>query len=214
MDTVLTAPSALLHNGEADVTDDYTLTYQWTDAQGNPVGTGATLQVTPTAATTYTCTITAACTLDSTQVLTGQCLHPADAPRHHPRGGDRPGPGHPHPGPAEKPERHPLPHRPAGPGGQRLGKHPPPSPGCAPWSLNWTLPLAPRWAPSPVQEGTYYYLEGTQGQALLSQVTFTSPQAGTYGINFRAYGDALYCGRLEILVQETDVPPRRGGQGL
>ncbi len=60
--------------GEADVTDDYTLTYQWTDAQGNPVGTGATLQVTPTAATTYTCTITAACTLDSTQVLTGQCV--------------------------------------------------------------------------------------------------------------------------------------------
>ena len=36
VDTVLTAPSALLHNGEADVTDDYTLTYQWTDAQAAP----------------------------------------------------------------------------------------------------------------------------------------------------------------------------------
>ncbi len=75
VDTVLAAPSALLHNGEADVTDDYTLTYQWTDAQGSPVGTDPTLQVTPTADTTYTCTITAACTLDSTQVLTGQCVY-------------------------------------------------------------------------------------------------------------------------------------------
>lgn len=43
VDIVLTAPSALLHNGEADVTDDYTLTYQWTDAQGSPVGTDPTL---------------------------------------------------------------------------------------------------------------------------------------------------------------------------
>lgn len=98
VDIVLTAPSALLHNGEADVTDDYTLTYQWTDAQGSPVGTDPTLQVTPTADTTYTCTVTAACTLDSTQVLTGQCVYTLRMhPGHHPRGGDRPGPGHPHP---------------------------------------------------------------------------------------------------------------------
>lgn len=210
VDTVLTAPSALLHNGEADVTDDYTLTYQWTDAQGSPVGTGATLQVTPTADTTYTCTVTAACTLDSTQVLTGQCVYTL---RMHP--GTTLGAVT---GLAQGTRTLDQLKNQSGTlslidqlvQGDSASESTPAVPGLRSVVFELDSATGTQVGTLSVQEGTYYYLEGTQGQALLSQVTFTPRQAGTYGINFRAYGDALYCGRLEILVQETDVPPAEG----
>ena len=190
METVLTAPSALLHNGEADVTDDYTLTYQWTDAQGSPVGTGATLQVTPTADTTYTCTVTAACTLDSTQVLTGQCVYTL---RMHP--GTTLGAVT---GLAQGTRTLDQLENQSGTlslidqlvQGDSASESTPAVPGLRSVVFELDSATGTQVGTLSVQEGTYYYLEGTQGQPLLSQVTFTPRQAGTYGINFRAYGDA------------------------
>ena len=180
------------------------------DAQGSPVGTDPTLQVTPTADTTYTCTVTAACTLDSTQVLTGQCVYTL---RMHP--GTTLGAVT---GLAQGTRTLDQLKNQSGTlslidqlvQGDSASESTPAVPGLRSVVFALDSVTGTQVGTLSVQEGTYYYLEGEAGQALLSQVTFTPRQAGTYGINFRAYGDALYCGRLEILVQETDVPPAEG----
>ncbi len=154
------------------------------------MGTGATLQVTPTADTTYTCTVTAACTLDSTQVLTGQCVYTL---RMHP--GTTLGAVT---GLAQGTRTLDQLENQSGTlslidqlvQGDSASESTPAVPGLRSVVFELDSATGTQVGTLSVQEGTYYYLEGTQGQPLLSQVTFTPRQAGTYGINFRAYGDA------------------------
>lgn len=214
VDTVLTAPSALLHNGEADVTDDYTLTYQWTDAQGSPVGTDPTLQVTPTADTTYTCTITAACTLDSTQVLTGHCVYTL---RMHP--GTTLGAVT---GLAQGTRTLDQLKNQSGTlslidqlvQGDSASESTPAVPGLRSVVFEVDSATGTQVGTLSVQEGTYYYLEGEAGQALLSQVTFTPPPGGDLWHQLPGL-------RGRALLRPPGDPgpgdrraPRRGGQGL
>lgn len=213
VETILSAPTARLHNGEADTTDEFTLTYTWTNAAGDTVGTGATLRLEPTAADQilYTCTVTAACKSDSTLTLTDRCEYTVQI----------------HPGTtigavaslAQGTRTLDQLRNQGGTlslidqlveGDDELGLTPA-IPGLKYVVFDLASATGGEVGTLSVQEGSAYYLDSPDPQAaLLEQVTFTPRQAGTYGINFLAYGDSLYCGRLEILVQEEDLPPAEG----
>lgn len=213
VETVLSAPTALLHNGEEDTTDDFTLTYTWTNAAGEAAGTGALLRLEPLAADkeTYTCTVTAACKSDSTLTLSDTCRYTVMI----------------HPGTTIGAVAS------LGQGTRTLDQLmnqagtlslidqlvkgddefglTPAVPGLDSVVFDLNSVTGGEVGTLSAQAGTSYYLEGERPEdALLTQVTFTPRQAGTYGINFQAYGDTLYCGRLEILVQEEDLPPAEG----
>lgn len=55
-----------------------------------------------------------------------------------------------------------------------------------------------------------YYLSREADGNHLADVSFTPLQAGTYGINFLAYGDQVYYGRLEVVVSGQTVEPPDG----
>ena len=55
-----------------------------------------------------------------------------------------------------------------------------------------------------------YYLSREADGNHLADVSFTPLQAGTYGINFLAYGDQVYYGRLEVVVSGQAVEPPDG----
>ena len=77
VDTVLKAPVVTIRSGTTDVTDAYTLSYRWTDSAQKELGTQDTQLIQPVTLSdlTVTCTVTATSKTDSTQVLTGSCRY-------------------------------------------------------------------------------------------------------------------------------------------
>ena len=64
------------------------------------------------------------------------------------------------------------------------------------------------------KNGNEYYASATTDGDHLADVTFTPLKKGTFAINFLAYGDKLYYGRLEVLVDDAAVTPPTPGDNV
>lgn len=62
-------------------------------------------------------------------------------------------------------------------------------------------------------DGQRYYLNEKEGESQLSQLIFTPAAVGTYTVNFLAYGDETYYGRLELVVLKENGPSIPGVDG-
>lgn len=203
----LAAPAAAVKNGETDVSQQYTLSYAWTDQEGQVLSEEAVCSLTPAlqAPVTVTCTVTARSSADTEKTLSAACTYAIDVL----------------PGtvlgarvelPAEgitldqlmdlEGKRSVLdqltqgisedPMTPAIPGLTHVEFLPDTITGESAGRLDVTA-------------GTAYRLEG---ETLLSAVTFTPAAPGTYEIHFLAYGDQTYYGQLEIVVDKAPSEER------
>lgn len=214
VDTTLKAPQVVVKNGEKDVTDGYILSYRWTDGSGTEVGTDVCHTIQPVTLTgmVFLCNVTAVSKTDSTQILTGACRYQVKV---YP--GTTVGAAHAvEKGIVTLGQLKDLDGKQSVieqliQGDEELGVARP-IPGLTHVVFDLDTVTGSEAGMLQVEDGAIYCLEkpeqeGIDWDGLLADVTFTPRQKGTYGINFLAYGDLTYYGRLEIVVDGKVAPP-------
>lgn len=208
VESAVKAPAVTVKNGTTDVTEAYNITYLWTDASKKELGKDATLLLQPTtqADLLLTCTVTAASKTDSTQILTGTCTYGVKVYPSTSLGGVH--------SVAE--------------GAVTLNKlmdlqnkvsvidqlikgddtgMAQPIAGLTHVVFDTNTITGSDAGTLSAKNGNEYYASATTDGDHLADVTFTPLKKGTFAINFLAYGDKLYYGRLEVLVDDAAVTP-------
>lgn len=208
VESTLKAPAVSVKNGTTDVTEAYNITYLWTDASKKELGKDATLLVQPTSQTdlVLTCTVTAASKTDSTQVLTSTCTY-----------GVKVYPGTSLGGVHSVAE-----------GSVTLNKlmdledkvsvvdqlikgddtgMAQPIAGLTHVVFDTNTITGSDAGTFSAKNGNVYYTSTTADGDHLADVTFTPLKKGTFTINFLAYGDKVYYGHLEVIVNDDAVTP-------
>lgn len=208
VESAVKAPAVTVKNGTTDVTEAYNITYLWTDASKKELGKDATLLLQPTtqADLLLTCTVTAASKTDSTQILTGTCTYGVKVYPSTSLGGVH--------SVAE--------------GAVTLNKlmdlenkvsvvdqlvkgddtgMAQPIAGLTHVVFDTNTITGSDVGTLSAKNGNEYYASTTADSDHLADVTFTPLKKGTFAINFLAYGDKVYYGRLEVLVDDTAVTP-------
>lgn len=212
VDTVLKAPVVTIRSGATDVTDAYTLSYRWTDSAQKELGTQDTQLIQPVTLSdlTVTCTVTATSKTDSTQVLTGSCRYGVKV---YP--GTTVGAAHAlTKGSVTLDKLMDLEGKQSildqllqGDGHSLLT---PAIPGLTHVVFDMNSVTGAAAGTLSARGEVEYYLSREADGNHLADVSFTPLQAGTYGINFLAYGDQVYYGRLEVVVSGQAVEPPDG----
>lgn len=208
VESAVKAPAVTVKNGTTDVTEAYNITYFWTDASKKELGKDATLLLQPTtqADLLLTCTVTAASKTDSTQILTGTCTYGVKVYPSTSLGGVH--------SVAE--------------GAVTLNKlmdlenkvsvidqlvkgddtgMAQPIAGLTHVVFDTNTITGSDAGTLSAKNGSEYYASTTADGDHLADVTFTPLKKGTFAINFLAYGDKVYYGRLEVLVDDAAVTP-------
>lgn len=208
VESAVKAPAVTVKNGSTDVTEAYNITYLWTDASKKELGKDATLLLQPTtqADLLLTCTVTAASKTDSTQILTGTCTYGVKVYPSTSLGGVH--------SVAE--------------GAVTLNKlmdlenkvsvidqlvkgddtgMAQPIAGLTHVVFDTNTITGSDAGTLSAKNGSEYYASTTADGDHLADVTFTPLKKGTFAINFLAYGDKVYYGRLEVLVDDAAVTP-------
>ena len=208
VESAVKAPAVTVKNGTTDVTEAYNITYLWTDASKKELGKDATLLLQPTtqADLLLTCTVTAASKTDSTQILTGTCTYGVKVYPSTSLGGVH--------SVAE--------------GAVTLNKlmdlenkvsvidqlvkgddtgMAQPIAGLTHVVFDTNTITGSDAGTLSAKNGSEYYASTTADGDHLADVTFTPLKKGTFAINFLAYGDKVYYGRLEVLVDDAAVTP-------
>ena len=208
VESAVKAPAVTVKNGTTDVTEAYNITYLWTDASKKELGKDATLLLQPTtqADLLLTCTVTAASKTDSTQILTGTCTYGVKVYPSTSLGGVH--------SVAE--------------GAVTLNKlmdlenkvsvidqlvkgddtgMAQPIAGLTHVVFDTNTITGSDVGTLSAKNGSEYYTSATADGDHLADVTFTPLKKGTFAINFLAYGDKVYYGRLEVLVDDAAVTP-------
>ena len=208
VESAVKAPAVTVKNGTTDVTKAYNITYLWVDASKKELGKDATLLLQPTtqADLLLTCTVTAASKTDSTQVLTGTCTYGVKVYPSTSLGGVH--------SVAE--------------GAVTLNKlmdlenkvsvidqlvkgddtgMAQPIAGLTHVVFDTNTITGSDAGTLSAKNGSEYYASTTADGDHLADVTFTPLKKGTFAINFLAYGDKVYYGRLEVLVDDAAVTP-------
>lgn len=208
VESAMKAPAVTVKNGTTDVTEAYNITYLWTDASKKELGKDATLLLQPTtqADLLLTCTVTAASKTDSTQILTGTCTYGVKVYPSTSLGGVH--------SVAE--------------GAVTLNKlmdlenkvsvidqlvkgddtgMAQPIAGLTHVVFDTNTITGSDAGTLSAKNGSEYYASTTADGDHLADVTFTPLKKGTFAINFLAYGDKVYYGRLEVLVDDAAVTP-------
>ena len=208
VESAVKAPAVTVKNGTTDVTEAYNITYLWTDASKKELGKDATLLLQPTtqADLLLTCTVTAASKTDSTQILTGTCTYGVKVYPSTSLGGVH--------SVAE--------------GAVTLNKlmdlenkvsvidqlvkgddtgMAQPIAGLTHVVFDTNTITGSNAGTLSAKNGNEYYASTTADGDHLADVTFTPLKKGTFAINFLAYGDKVYYGRLEVLVDDAAVTP-------
>lgn len=215
VESAVKAPAVTVKNGTTDVTEAYNITYLWTDASKKELGKDATLLLQPTtqAGLLLTCTVTAASKTDSTQILTGTCTYGVKVYPSTSLGGVH--------SVAE--------------GAVTLNKlmdlenkvsvidqlvkgddtgMAQPIAGLTHVVFDTNTITGSDAGTLSAKNGSEYYASTTADGDHLADVTFTPLKKGTFAINFLAYGDKVYYGRLEVLVDDTAVTPPTPGDNV
>lgn len=215
VESAVKAPAVTVKNGTTDVTEAYNITYLWTDASKKELGKDATLLLQPTtqADLLLTCTVTAASKTDSTQILTGTCTYGVKVYPSTSLGGVH--------SVAE--------------GAVTLNKlmdlenkvsvidqlvkgddtgMAQPIAGLTHVVFDTNTITGSNAGTLSAKNGSEYYASTTADGDHLADVTFTPLKKGTFAINFLAYGDKVYYGRLEVLVDDTAVTPPTPGDDV
>lgn len=215
VESAVKAPAVTVKNGTTDVTEAYNITYLWTDASKKELGKDATLLLQPTtqADLLLTCTVTAASKTDSTQILTGTCTYGVKVYPSTSLGGVH--------SVAE--------------GAVTLNKlmdlenkvsvidqlikgddtgMAQPIAGLTHVVFDTNTITGSDVGTLSAKNGNEYYASTTADGDHLADVTFTPLKKGTFAINFLAYGDKVYYGRLEVLVDDTAVTPPTPGDDV
>lgn len=215
VESAMKAPAVTVKNGTTDVTEAYNITYLWTDASKKELGKDATLLLQPTtqADLLLTCTVTAASKTDSTQILTGTCTYGVKVYPSTSLGGVH--------SVAE--------------GAVTLNKlmdlenkvsvidqlikgddtgMAQPIAGLTHVVFDTNTITGSDAGTLSAKNGNEYYASATADGDHLADVTFTPLKKGTFAINFLAYGDKVYYGRLEVLVDDTAVTPPTPGDDV
>lgn len=215
VESAVKAPAVTVKNGTTDVTEAYNITYLWTDASKKELGKDATLLLQPTtqADLLLTCTVTAASKTDSTQILTGTCTYGVKVYPSTSLGGVH--------SVAE--------------GAVTLNKlmdlenkvsvidqlvkgddtgMAQPIAGLTHVVFDTNTITGSDVGTLSAKNGSEYYASATADGDHLADVTFTPLKKGTFAINFLAYGDKLYYGRLEVLVDDAAVTPPTPGDDV
>lgn len=215
VESAVKAPAVTVKNGTTDVTEAYNITYLWTDASKKELGKDATLLLQPTtqAGLLLTCTVTAASKTDSTQILTGTCTYGVKVYPSTSLGGVH--------SVAE--------------GAVTLNKlmdlenkvsvidqlvkgddtgMAQPIAGLTHVVFDTNTITGSDVGTLSAKNGNEYYASTTADSDHLADVTFTPLKKGTFAINFLAYGDKVYYGRLEVLVDDTAVTPPTPGDDV
>lgn len=201
----LKAPAVTIKNGDADVTANYTIGYSWVDSDKQTIPGGATAVVTPVTLQDYhaTCMVTAVSKTDSTKTLTASCTYTVKV-----LPGTVVGASLTLGGGAKK-----LIDLKDTDGNALLDQL---TKGLAESELTPAIPglthvifdldsvTGSDAGKLNVEADTPYVLSG-EGKAL-ADVTFTPAKAGTYEIEFTAYGEKNYYGQLEIVVTGQETP--------
>lgn len=198
LETTLTAPQVSLKNGTSDVSDGYNLSYRWADSQDKTLGTEAALPFTPGALGTQalTCTVTAASTTDSTQVLTAACtytLQVLPAVTAAAQVADDAGPV----------TLEAL----AGKEAALLTQLTQAVPGLTHVVFDLSSVTGGAAGTLAVQAETQYLLDRQDQGEALAQVIFTPAQAGEFTVQFWAYGEETLRGQFTITVTGQEVEP-------
>ena len=215
VESAVKAPAVTVKNGTTDVTEAYNITYLWTDASKKELGKDATLLLQPTtqADLLLTCTVTAASKTDSTQILTGTCTYGVKVYPSTSLGGVH--------SVAE--------------GAVTLNKlmdlqnkvsvidqlikgddtgMAQPIAGLTHVVFDTNTITGSDAGTLSAKNGSEYYASTTADGDHLADVTFTPLKKGTFAINFLAYGDKVYYGRLEVLVDDSAVTPPTPGDDV
>lgn len=215
VESAVKAPAVTVKNGTTDVTKAYNITYLWADASKKELGKDATLLLQPTtqADLLLTCTVTAASKTDSTQILTGTCTYGVKVYPSTSLGGVH--------SVAE--------------GAVTLNKlmdlenkvsvidqllkgddtgMAQPIAGLTHVVFDTNTITGSDVGTLSAKNGNEYYASATADGDHLADVTFTPLKKGTFAINFLAYGDKLYYGRLEVLVDDAAVTPPTPGDDV
>lgn len=215
VESAVKAPAVTVKNGTTDVTEAYNITYLWTDASKKELGKDATLLLQPTtqADLLLTCTVTAASKTDSTQILTGTCTYGVKVYPSTSLGGVH--------SVAE--------------GAVTLNKlmdlenkvsvidqlvkgddtgMAQPIAGLTHVVFDTNTITGSDTGTLSAKNGSEYYASTTADGDHLADVTFTPLKKGTFSINFLAYGDKVYYGRLEVLVDDAAVTPPTPGDDV
>lgn len=208
VESAVKAPAVTVKNGTTDVTKAYNITYLWADASKKELGKDATLLLQPTtqADLLLTCTVTAASKTDSTQILTGTCTYGVKVYPSTSLGGVHS----------------------VSEGAVTLNKlmdlqnkvsvidqlikgddtgMAQPIAGLTHVVFDTNTITGSDVGTLSAKNGNEYYASATADGDHLADVTFTPLKKGTFAINFLAYGDKLYYGRLEVLVDDAAVTP-------
>ena len=215
VESAVKAPAVTVKNGTTDVTEAYNITYLWADASKKELGKDATLLLQPTtqADLLLTCTVTAASKTDSTQILTGTCTYGVKVYPSTSLGGVH--------SVAE--------------GAVTLNKlmdlenkvsvidqlvkgdgtgMAQPIAGLTHVVFDTNTITGSDAGTLSAKNGSEYYASTTADGDHLADVTFTPLKKGTFAINFLAYGDKVYYGRLEVLVDDAAVTPPTPGDNV
>lgn len=215
VESAVKAPAVTVKNGTTDVTEAYNITYLWADASKKELGKDATLLLQPTtqADLLLTCTVTAASKTDSTQILTGTCTYGVKVYPSTSLGGVH--------SVAE--------------GAVTLNKlmdlenkvsvidqlvkgddtgMAQPIAGLTHVVFDTNTITGSDAGTLSAKNGSEYYASTTADGDHLADVTFTPLKKGTFAINFLAYGDKVYYGRLEVLVDDAAVTPPTPGDDV
>lgn len=215
VESAVKAPAVTVKNGTTDVTEAYNITYLWVDASKKELGKDATLLLQPTtqADLLLTCTVTAASKTDSTQILTGTCTYGVKVYPSTSLGGVH--------SVAE--------------GAVTLNKlmdlenkvsvidqlvkgddtgMAQPIAGLTHVVFDTNTITGSDAGTLSAKNGSEYYASTTADGDHLADVTFTPLKKGTFAINFLAYGDKVYYGRLEVLVDDAAVTPPTPGDDV
>lgn len=215
VESAVKAPAVTVKNGTTDVTKAYNITYLWADASKKELGKDATLLLQPTtqADLLLTCTVTAASKTDSTQILTGTCTYGVKVYPSTSLGGVH--------SVAE--------------GAVTLNKlmdlenkvsvidqlvkgddtgMAQPIAGLTHVVFDTNTITGSDAGTLSAKNGSEYYASTTADGDHLADVTFTPLKKGTFAINFLAYGDKVYYGRLEVLVDDAAVTPPTPGDDV
>ncbi len=208
VDTRLQAPQVTVKNGSKDVTDAYTFTYTWTDSAKKPLGTGQDLVLQPTTlgGMVVVCTVTATSKTDSTQTLSGSCSYSLTVYASTTLGATLPLDQ----GTTTLEKLTDLEGKQSLLDQLTLGGDTdltPAIPGLTHVIFDLNSVTGEAVGTLNVKDQQAYFLREWGDAALLSDVTFTPRQAGTYSIQFLAYGDKPYYGQLEIIVSSPTQPP-------
>ncbi|MDO4516236.1 MAG: Ig-like domain-containing protein [Bacillota bacterium] len=201
----LTAPKAVIRSGDKDLTNNYALTYAWTDGEGKSLSTQETLLVTPVVLLPqqYTCAVTAVSKTDSTRVLTASCVYTVNVLPGTVLGGSvTVEGGSVKLGDLKDVNGNSIPDQLSR--GLAESEFTPAIPGLTHVIFDLGSVTGAEAGKLNVEAATPYVLSG-EGKAL-ADVTFLPTKAGTYEIEFTAYGETTYHGQLEIVVT-GQVPP-------